>query len=71
MILATTIQNRLLKVVESPETFCYDFDIRYLQRWVNLHPQCFPKFILKGKFEPKFIWNDKLEDFSWEIHKIN
>lgn len=68
MILATTIQTRLEKVHGS---LYPDFDIRYLQRWIKLYSSCFPKFILNGNFECKFIYNEKLQEFRWEIHKTN
>lgn len=63
MILAETIQNRLRKVVENVQTFTYDFDIRYLQRWINQYPQCFPQFIKRGNYEAYFN-SDKMR---WEI----
>ncbi len=63
MILGNTIQDRLRKVVESIETFTYDFDIRYMQKWINKHPQCFPKFMLNGNYEAYFN-GDKMR---WEI----
>lgn len=69
MVLGITIQNRLAEVVENPQNLCYDFDIRYLGRWISKYPNVFPKFIREGNFEPKFVWNDKLKEFRWEIHK--
>jgi hypothetical protein len=69
MILATTIQDRLLKVVENPKTFCYDFDIRYLERWIKLYPKCFPMFVLCGNYKTEFVYNDRIKDFRYEFKK--
>lgn len=66
MILATTIQERLKSVCESPDTFMYDFDIRYLQRWINSFPFCFPKFILSGTYESYY----NADKMRWEIKKV-
>jgi hypothetical protein len=67
MILGTTIQNRLKPHFEN----YFDFDIRYLDRWINSYPNLFPKFMKDKKFEAKFIWNKDFTDFRWEIHKTN
>ena len=64
MILANTIIDKIEKVKGGSITF--DFDIRYLQRWINEFPQCFPKFIIKGNFQPIFNWGK----MRWEIYKI-
>jgi len=64
MILGTTIYDRIQKVCESPSTLMYDYDIRYLGRWMKKHPQCFPKFMLKEKFQPTYNW----EKCRWEIY---
>lgn len=67
MILASTIQNRLEKFHGS---LYPDFDIRFLDKWIRQYPQCFPKFMLLGKYEPRFVWVERLADFRYEIHKI-
>jgi hypothetical protein len=64
MILANTIIDKIEK--EKGSSITFDFDIRYLQRWCKEFPQCFPKFILKGNFEPIFNW----AKMRWEIYKI-
>ena len=57
----TTIYNRLIsKGVKS-----YEIDIRYLQRWIDLYPCCFPKFMLSNFFTA--IFNSEL--YRWEIWK--
>lgn len=66
MILGTTIQNKLKPYFDN----YFDFDIRYLDRWVKQYPNLFPKFILEGNYESKFVWNKDFTDFRWEIHKI-
>lgn len=65
MILAKTIVKRLEAVNGS---LGYDFDVRYLDKWIRLYPQCFPKFILSGNFETRFVW--KNSDFRYELHKL-
>jgi len=68
MILGTTIQNRLDIAQGSPVGF--DFDIRYLGRWLIIYPECFPKFMLNENFTT--VFNGNL--LRWEIikgkHKI-
>ena len=56
-----TIYNRLL----SKEVKGYEIDIRYLQRWIDLFPCCFPKFMLSNLFTAVFNW----ELCRWEIYK--
>lgn len=56
-----TIYNKLLsKGVDS-----YEIDVRYLQRWINLYPDCFPKFMLSNFFTAVF----NSEKYRWEIWK--
>lgn len=61
MILATTIQYRLSKA--SGKCITYDFDIRYLDKWIKQFPNCFPKYILSGNFTPYF----NPSKYRWEI----
>lgn len=63
MILGTTIQNRLDIANGSPVGF--DFDIRYLDKWIRLYPNCFPKFVLNGDFTTVF----NTDKYRWEIVK--
>jgi hypothetical protein len=62
MILWTTILDRIEKVNTSDT----QPDIRYLERWFNNYPECFPKFMLKGKYNIHF--NNVL--LRYEIYKI-
>jgi len=50
MILVDTIYNKLLIQGEDPKTLRYNFDVRYLQRWIKKHPNVFPKYILNNNF---------------------
>lgn len=62
----STIFNRLIsKGIKS-----YEIDIRYLQRWIDLFPCCFPKFVLSGNYKIDFVWNCKELDFRYELSKI-
>jgi hypothetical protein len=63
MILADTIIKKLDTANGSPLGF--DFDIRYLSRWFKLYPQCFPKYMLAGNYQPTFNW----QKMRWEIYK--
>lgn len=67
MILGTTIQNKLKPHFKN----YFDFDIRYLDRWINNYPNLFPKFMIKGNFEAKIVWNKDFTNYRWEIHKTN
>lgn len=61
LYLWNTIYNKLLsKGVKS-----YEIDIRYLQRWIDLYPCCFPKFMLSNFFTAIF----NVELYRWEIFK--
>lgn len=62
LFLWDTIYNKLLKKGVNG----FDIDIRYLQRWMNLYPCCFPKFMLSGHFRAEFNW----ELMRWEIYKL-
>jgi hypothetical protein len=62
MILWSDILTELLKKGINP----YDIDVRYLQKWIRLYPELFPKFIIENKYELKFNY-----DFlQWEIYEI-
>lgn len=65
MILNSTILSRLQKVIGNDENLQYDYDIRYLGRWIKKYPSVFPKFMIKGNFESIFNW----ELVRWEIYK--
>jgi hypothetical protein len=57
-----TIYNKLL----NKGVVGHDIDIRYLQRWINLYPCCFPKFMLSNSYTAIFNW----ELCRWEIYKL-
>lgn len=63
MILATTIQDRLSKAVG--RNINYEFDIRYLDKWIRMFPNCFPSYVLSGDFTPYF----NPDKYRWEILK--
>jgi hypothetical protein len=59
----STIYNKLLsKGINS-----YEIDVRYLQRWIDFYPCCFPKFVLSGNFETNCVWFKN--DFRYELVK--
>lgn len=61
-----TIYNKLLnKGVNS-----FDIDIRYLQRWIDLYPCCFPKFMFSKETSPSFCAIFNWELMRWEIYKL-
>lgn len=61
MILSKTIQERLSKA--KGESISYIFDIRYLQRWINEFPSCFPKYVLDNNYTCYF----NPDKYRWEI----
>ena len=63
MILNETIIDRLQKAKGSP--IYPEYDIRYLGKWIEKYPQCFPKWMLKGCYKP--IFNGEL--LRWEIYE--
>lgn len=56
-----TIYERLL----SKGVTSHEIDIRYLKRWMDLYPECFPKFMLYHFYTAIFNW----ELCRWEIYK--
>lgn len=48
----------------------FEIDVRYLQRWVQLFPEVFPKCVVNGNFTTVF----NPDKYRWEIwsgkHKI-
>jgi hypothetical protein len=66
MILLSTIQKRLRNNGVSSKDLRFGFDIRYPQRWFRDYPHCFPKFMLSGDYEAKFVYTPSIR---WEIHK--
>lgn len=64
MILGQTIYKRLTKSVGKNIT--YDFDIRYLSKWIDKYPECFPKFIRENNY--KIIFNS--EKLRYELFKL-
>lgn len=62
MVLWNSIYKKLiLKRVKH-----YDIDVRYLQKWIKLYPELFPKFMLNNNYSLNFN-SIKLR---WEIYKI-
>lgn len=49
-----------ITILDSLETICnrslrFEIDIRYLSKWIELYPMCFPTFMLNlNSFEIKF-----------------
>jgi hypothetical protein len=66
MILSDTIIKRLEK--ESGKSLYPHYDVRYLGKWVEEYPQCFPKYVVSGNFEVKVVWTTSGE-YRYEIHK--
>ena len=65
MILGITIQTRIEK--ELGRSIVYDFDIRYLQRWINQFPKIFPRFIHNNNYTSYY----NPEKMRWEIKATN
>ena len=65
MILLETIKTRLKKYV-SFDTIYKDFDCRYMDKWIKLYPDCFPKYILNKNYNIKFNYLK----LRYEINKI-
>jgi hypothetical protein len=49
MVLVDSCLDKLSKIV-SKEVLRFEFDCRYLTKWVTLCPQCFPLFVRKGEY---------------------
>ena len=64
MILLETIKTRLEKYVNY-DIIYKDFDCRYMDKWIRLYPDCFPKYVLNGNFTTFFNPNS----YRWEILK--
>lgn len=65
MILLETIKNKLEKHIGYKELY-QSFDCRYMQKWINLYPDCFPKYVKNGKYYIEFNGSN----LRYEIHKI-
>jgi hypothetical protein len=68
MILATTIQERLRLLVPTPETLVYDFDVRYLSRWIQAYPSVFPKYVRENKYKIEIVLLHG--DYRYEIRRL-
>ena len=66
MILATTIQDRLKPHFNN----YFDFDVRYLDKWIMKYPDLFPKYMRQNKYEVKVVWINNFTEYRYEIHKI-
>ncbi len=64
MILLTTIQKRLIKKVGF-DVIRLEFDCRYLTRWINQCPECFPRFVIEGRY--KIVFNNNL--LRYELYR--
>lgn len=53
MILLETIRTRLKKHVSS-DIIYRDFDCRYMNKWIKLYPDCFPKYMVNNKYSMTF-----------------
>lgn len=60
MILWDSIYNKLINLGVSSR----DIDVRYLQKWIRLYPEIFPKFMFK-----KYTIYFNNERLRWEIYK--
>lgn len=54
MILWYTILDRIKKVI-LPEDDIRFIDIRYLDKWINKYPQCFPTYVINKNYVINFI----------------
>lgn len=64
MILWDTILNKIESKINDVSVTRF-IDIRYLDKWINLYPECFPDFILNNKHEIIFNY----EKYRYEFHK--
>ena len=53
MILLTTLTKRLEKITDNDKVY-KEFDCRYLQKWIRLYPNCFPRYMLNNKYNISF-----------------
>lgn len=43
----------------------FDIDVRYLRKWIDIHPECFPKFMRGNDYRINF----NADLLRWEIYK--
>lgn len=65
MILWDTILIKLKEKINDDQISRF-IDIRYLSKWINLYPECFPKFVINDNH--KIIYDP--EKIKYEFHKI-
>jgi len=65
MRLIDTCFNKLSKFIP-PNTLRFEFDCRYLNRWIKEYPQCFPSFVVRGNYSIVFT-SLKLRYELWKI----
>ena len=53
MILLTTLTKKLEKIV-GKNTVYKEFDCRYMDKWIRLYPDCFPKYMVNNKYSMTF-----------------
>lgn len=64
MILWTTILDKIKKVIKPDDDIRF-IDIRYLKKWINNYPECFPKYVLTNNY--KIYFNP--EFYRYELSK--
>lgn len=65
MILLETIKSKLEKHIGYEEVY-KSFDCRYMKRWIDLYPNCFPKYVRESNYTIHFNWLK----MRYEINKI-
>lgn len=65
MVLINTVLKKLYKII-SPEVLRFEFDCRYLNRWIREYPDYFPSFVREGNYS--IVFNSlKLRYELWKI----
>lgn len=63
MILSTEIQNNIEKLRGC--SLYPDYDVRYLNRWIEEYPSCFPNYIKENRYNTIFNW----QTLEYEIYE--
>jgi hypothetical protein len=66
MILLTTILDKIEKEIKPEHNLRFDFDCRFMDKWIREYPQCFPKFVKENRYN--IIFNRNL--LRYELNKI-
>ena len=64
MILLDTIKNKLEKHIGYEELY-KSFDCRYMQKWIDLYPNCFPEYVKNNRYTIHFNW----QKMRYEINR--